>query len=229
MGKQIYARKRSAKERNIGLFFLFVGFAALYVGTQFTNVFFGLSYALILWFLSARYFRYSHIWNLGAEGEERVAQVLESLGTSYHVINDLHLPGQRGNFDHIVLGPNGVFLIETKNHKGIISCNGDVWNQKKVGQLGTVYYGVLKNPSLQVKGNAAVLSDFIKQHLKKTVWVNPIIVFTNKETELYLNDPTVPVFRPEKLCDFIKDHQPRRHFTDQEVTEMKRLENFIQT
>ncbi len=226
MPGEIYARKRSKKERNNGRFFFFVGLILLFVGLPLGGPFIGFILALIPWVISAQYFSYSNIWHLGAAGEEKVAQVLESLGNSYHVIHDFRLPGQRGNFDHIVMGPNGIFLIETKNHKGTIKCNGDEWRQEKVGQLGTIYDGVLRNPSLQVKGNAALFSDFIKQRLKKNIWVNPIIVFTNEEAELYLNDPTVPVFRPEKLCEFIRNHQPGKHLTNQELEEMKNRLNF---
>lgn len=227
MGYQIYARKRSKKERNIGLFLAILGSASFYIGTQFGNPYYGLLPAVIFWFLSAPHFKYSNIWHLGAVGEEKVAQVLEGLGNSYHIINDLYCPSQRGNFDHIVLGQNGVFLIETKNHKGIIKCNGDDWKQEKVGRLGSSYEGLLRNPSLQVKANAALISNFIKQHLKKNVWVNPIIVFTNEEAELHINKPTIPIFRPEELCEFIKNYKSNRRFTNQELLEMKKLENWV--
>ncbi|MCK5021382.1 MAG: NERD domain-containing protein [Candidatus Peribacteraceae bacterium] len=154
-----------------------------------------------------------------------MAKELERLGDSFHIINDFHLLGQRGNFDHIVLGLNGIFMIETKNHKGSISCNGDVWKQRKVGQLGTVYDGVLKNPSLQVKANAAILNDFIKQRLNKNIWINPIIVFTNEEAELHIKNSTVPILRPEKLHEFITNYQSKRHLSSQELLGIKNILN----
>ena len=49
----------------------------------------------------------------GAEGEETVARILEPLGArGYRIIHDLDTG--RGNVDHVVVGPTGVSVIETK-------------------------------------------------------------------------------------------------------------------
>ena len=59
-------------------------------------------------------------WRRGAEGEERVGQILEGLSADgWHVIHDVSFG--RGNIDHIAIGPGGVFTVETKSHAGRIS------------------------------------------------------------------------------------------------------------
>jgi Nuclease-related domain len=59
-------------------------------------------------------------WLRGAEGEEAVGQILEGLGgDGWHVIHDVTFG--RGNIDHVVVGPGGVFAVETKSHGGRIS------------------------------------------------------------------------------------------------------------
>lgn len=59
-------------------------------------------------------------WQRGAEGEERVGGILEGLaGDGWHVIHDVTFG--RGNIDHVVVGPGGVFAVETKSHGGRIS------------------------------------------------------------------------------------------------------------
>lgn len=59
-------------------------------------------------------------WLRGAEGEEAVGEILESLTSDgWHVIHDVSFG--RGNIDHVVVGPGGVFSIETKSHAGRIS------------------------------------------------------------------------------------------------------------
>ena len=52
----------------------------------------------------------------GARGEERVASVLASLPESYHVFHDF--VAGREHVDHVVVGPAGVFSIETKSWQG---------------------------------------------------------------------------------------------------------------
>jgi hypothetical protein len=59
---------------------------------------------------------YSH-WAQGAEGEEVVGGILEGLaGEGWHVIHDVSFG--RGNIDHIVVGPGGIYTIETKSRAG---------------------------------------------------------------------------------------------------------------
>jgi Nuclease-related domain len=58
-------------------------------------------------------------WLRGARGEERVGAVLDGLsGRGWLAIHDVSLG--RGNVDHVVVGPGGVFAVETKSHKGRI-------------------------------------------------------------------------------------------------------------
>jgi hypothetical protein len=48
----------------------------------------------------------------GARGEETVGRVLATLPPAFRVLNDVLV--SRGNVDHVVVGPTGVFAIETK-------------------------------------------------------------------------------------------------------------------
>ena len=52
----------------------------------------------------------------GARGEQSVGEVLESLDDRYRVHHGIDTG--RGNVDHVVIGPTGVFAIETKNVVG---------------------------------------------------------------------------------------------------------------
>jgi hypothetical protein len=53
----------------------------------------------------------------GASAEEHVGELLDQLARDeWRVIHDATLG--RGNMDHILMGPGGVFTIETKSHPG---------------------------------------------------------------------------------------------------------------
>jgi Nuclease-related domain len=53
----------------------------------------------------------------GATGEEHVGALLEELSqVGWHVMHDVSLG--HGNVDHILIGPAGVFTVETKSHPG---------------------------------------------------------------------------------------------------------------
>jgi Nuclease-related domain len=54
----------------------------------------------------------------GAGGEEHVGRLLSSLGEEWVVIHDATI--RHGNIDHIVIGPAGVFTVETKSRGGTV-------------------------------------------------------------------------------------------------------------
>lgn len=58
-------------------------------------------------------------WKTGAVGEERVGQRLNELATdSLRVLHDRRIPGSRANIDHLVVTPNGVFVVDPKRYAG---------------------------------------------------------------------------------------------------------------
>ena len=75
----------------------------------------------------------------GAGGEYDVGVVLSRLPEEFHVFNGLGF--YAGDVDHVVVGPTGVFVIETKNHSGTIgirngrlSRNGELLDRDFVRQ-----------------------------------------------------------------------------------------------
>jgi len=61
-----------------------------------------------------------HRHEQGARGEQEVGVLLEGLrDKGYEVLHDLDLG--RGNIDHLLIGPTGIFTVETKSHPGPIA------------------------------------------------------------------------------------------------------------
>lgn len=58
----------------------------------------------------------------GAAGEVHVGNTLADFPDDFCVINDLTTPF--GNLDHVVVGPTGVFVLDTKNWRGVVSADG---------------------------------------------------------------------------------------------------------
>jgi hypothetical protein len=61
-------------------------------------------------------------WARGAAGELVTAAMLESLPRrKWIVLHDLALPGSRANIDHLVIGPTGVWVVDTKAYRSRIT------------------------------------------------------------------------------------------------------------
>jgi hypothetical protein len=64
-------------------------------------------------------------WAAGAAGEARTGRYLDMLtDEGFRVLHDRAIPGSRANIDHIVVGPPGIVVIETKSLKGRLRVRG---------------------------------------------------------------------------------------------------------
>ncbi|MCL4430435.1 MAG: NERD domain-containing protein [Chloroflexi bacterium] len=160
------------------------------------------------------YLRKYRIFSGGWEGEKQVAKLLSSkLNDDYYLLNDLYLRDGGGDIDHIVLGPNGVFVLETKNWSGSISCNGDEW--QRAGKRN--FSG---SPSRQVKRNAAKIKQIIDNspNLRQLgIWVEGIVVFTNNHAALHVNNPTVPIYTLSQLPSHIAAYGSSRRISREKL------------
>lgn len=66
--------------------------------------------------------RRADMFEKGAEGETATADALAALPASWTAIHDVRWPSRRlANIDHILVGPGGIFVIDSKNWSGKIS------------------------------------------------------------------------------------------------------------
>jgi hypothetical protein len=70
-------------------------------------------------------------WRRGAEGERRTARLLAPLERrGWAVLHDLAVPGSRANIDHLVIGPGGVLVIDSKQYRSRLQIDpsGQLWH-----------------------------------------------------------------------------------------------------
>jgi hypothetical protein len=184
--------------------------------------------ALLLFFpffFAFYFFRKYSGYKQGYEGENRVSKILSSaLSDEYYLINDVMVSDGYGNIDHVVLGPNGVFVIETKNYSGKIACQGDEWTRqytsKKTGSFSRFINFELGSPSKQARRNSMRIKRVIESSrtLKsRRIWVEGIVVFANQNADLNINNPTLPILKIGELPSFIVTRKSNIQFTLQEI------------
>jgi Nuclease-related domain len=86
---------------------------------------------LVGWRLRFRPSNQARAWQRGAKGERHTARLLDRLGREGYVsFHDLALPDSSANLDHLVVGPSGVFVIDSKQWTGQVqqSADGLVWH-----------------------------------------------------------------------------------------------------
>jgi Nuclease-related domain len=87
--------------------------------------------AMVGWRLRFRPSTQARAWQRGAKGERHTARLLDRLGRDGYVsFHDLAMPDSTANLDHLVVGPSGVFVIDSKQWTGHVhqSADGLVWH-----------------------------------------------------------------------------------------------------
>jgi hypothetical protein len=161
----------------------------------------GIGYALF------RFFRVKREWEalrLGRDGEREVGQKLEALRKDgYEVFHDII--GDGFNIDHVVIGPAGLFTVETKTHR------------KRTGNPLVIFDGnkVLidglepdRNPVVQAKAQASWLRELLSESTGHKYDVRPVIVYPGWFVDdKHPGKKTIWVINPKGLPSFL-DHEP---------------------
>lgn len=135
----------------------------------------------------------------GARGEEQAARLLALLPGDYTVFHSVSIPGAAagsGDLDHVVIGPNGLFLIETKNWSSHIGVrDGRLLVDGKASDY---------SPVPVVKQSAARLHDWLKAETGHSVAIRSVLYFVASEIRGGKTDcDGVVVTGGEALRDFI--------------------------
>jgi hypothetical protein len=115
------------------------GGAARLLAAQFTPDLAGLlavaAAAGVGWRLRFRSSADTQAWRRGATGERRTARLLGPLERrGWAVLHDLAIPGSAANIDHLVIGPGGVIVVDSKRYRGRLRLDrqGMVWHGRRL-------------------------------------------------------------------------------------------------
>jgi hypothetical protein len=167
----------------------------------------------------------------GLRGQRHLVRVLSALDDSYYLINNLQLPGRADDIDHLVVGPSGIFALETKNHRGRIFWQDGQWHQAKISRSGRLQPAEpIRDPTRQLKRNVDYLRGCINAtdpelSRRTRLWIEGAAVFTHPAVTIDLPRKVkkklpFPVLRVQDLPAFIRGHRPRQKLSKADVREI---------
>jgi hypothetical protein len=144
---------------------------------------------------------------LAIDGEKAVGQYLEGLRESgYKVFHDLVSDGF--NVDHVLVGPGGVFTIETKTWSKPMRGKPTIeFDGEKITAAGREPE---RDPVIQAKGQASWLQRIVKESTGRSVTVRPVVLFPG----WFINQPEASkrdiwVLEPKALPGFLAHEEQR--------------------
>jgi hypothetical protein len=87
-------------------------------------------------------------WYIGALGEIEVGRMLASLGPEWFVRHSIPIGADTTDVDHLVIGPGGVFAINTKHHRGAAVWVGD--HVLRINNSNTAYLNIAQGEGIDV-------------------------------------------------------------------------------
>ena len=140
---------------------------------------------------------YVENWHDGAEGERKTEKALEPLARSgWRIVHDVQ--ARYGNYDHIAVGPAGVFLLETKNLGGIVELrDGMPHLRRRLDPEADTPCDRIRPRALAA---AASLKEDLERRTGHRTWVQAVVVFWSEFPEGLVDDGR---------CIFV--HGPRLH------------------
>lgn len=149
------------------------------------------------------FFRFRNL-NRGEQGELTVAGCLEQLRTiGYRPIHDI--VGKNFNIDHVLVGPAGVFAIETKFRGG----RGEISFRDGAG----LFVGEREEERdclHQARSNAFNVRQMIWEHCGFSPWVTPLVLFVgNWRVRNEWVDTDTRVLTIDRLIPYFSNQQPQ--------------------
>ncbi|ADG69049.1 NERD domain protein [Planctopirus limnophila DSM 3776] len=144
---------------------------------------------------------------LGLDGEMAVAQELQEtiVPLGYMLLNDV--PGPSFNVDHVLIGPAGVFVIETKTYSKPVKGNPKVFFDGSMVLVNGV--SPERNPIEQAEAGSRFISEVIYKQSGKKINPRPVLVFPGWFVEAACQESAVWVINNKQLpykLKMIKSH-----------------------
>jgi hypothetical protein len=145
---------------------------------------------------------YIENWQVGAEGERKTAKALARLDRSrWLVVHDVQCA--RGNYDHVVVGRAGLFLLETKNLQGTVEIRDGVLRlRRRLDPQEDKPCPWVRSGAL---AGAASLNAEMQQLTGRRLWVQAVVVLWSEFKERVYEDERCVVVHGSRLREWICD------------------------
>lgn len=170
------------------------------------------------------------ILQAGVRGEKITFDILKKLPKEFTIFTNPVIlnRGITMELDFVVVGKNGVFILESKNHRGIINgkTSKSMWKQVKYGKNNKVYEKEISNPVKQSYRQSRRMEEVFRD-FDISASTFPVLYFVDNRTELKIIDDAdmnVAIFNDEeKMLYYIQNTKGREIVSSNELAKIIRF------
>jgi hypothetical protein len=147
-------------------------------------------------------------WRMGEKGENLVARNLAGLDDHWHVLHSIPIGDTGADVDHLVIGPAGVFTLNTKHHKG-----ASIWVAGETFMVNGERYPYIRNSRYEAQRVGRILGSACDLAID----VRAVIVVVNAHSLVVKEDPGgVQVVNRSRLREWLAKQTPTLNGTSVE-------------
>jgi len=189
------------------------------------NVWLGIVFISVILFSFAGYIVAGQRYNVlisGYRGERSLIRTVKKLGGNYSVFTNLQIryKKNRSEIDLLIIGENGLLIIEVKNHSGVIigKSSDETWIQRKYYRNGKTAEIIMYNPFTQIKRQREILKNILRAN-GFDVWVDCVLFFSGMASlRLNLSGNDNVVNSENELIGFINGYKSKTPLTEEDVS-----------
>lgn len=204
--------KRNAK---IGQYTSFAALAVLgvgmYISIKRADLFVYALLALILGFTMTQIgMFFSNRWGRSPRPDEQLDAALKGLPGDtvlYHYVTPVA---------HLLVGPAGLWILQTYHQKGRVTYSRDRWRLSGGGFM-QAYMSIfgqegIGRPDVDIEHETSALKKYLAKHMEEQEIpeVQAALVFTNDDTEIDAPDAPAPALKAKQLKDFLRQRAKDR-------------------
>lgn len=154
----------------------------------------------------------------GIAGEKETAFHLKFLPdsfTTYHNVF-INVDEQSAENDHIIIGPPGVVLVETKNYSGTLYIRPQGWVREKFGKKEGC-----SSPVAQSERHRLVVNKWLEKNGMKNIPIHIVVAIADAKTIIEGEDPDCPVIKSESVAVWVT--KLAKQVTKEQTEKIKKL------
>jgi hypothetical protein len=160
-------------------------------------------------------------WVREPRADQILTQTLKKFGNDYMLFN------YTAPVPHVLLAPDGIYTFVVKSHDGEISVNGSRVSRKfSFKRILRVFADEgLGVPIKTAEANAGKLRKHLANSIEADALpeIKPVVLFSNKNAQLTVNQPDVPVLQINQLKEFLREAGKNRAISAEQRKQLAEL------
>ena len=160
-------------------------------------------------------------WVKEPRADQILANTLKKFGNDFVLFNYTTSPA------HILLTPSRLYVIVVKQQDGPVQVNGYRFSRKFNWKLFFRFFADegLGSPAADAEKGVKKLDKTLRAELPEEEMpeVEPLVIFSNKDVELSLNNPAVTILRTNEIKSFLREQNRNNNISANQRNNLTRI------